>query len=765
MPAGREGADSVTAPGAPAGDEAAAGKAGITQGCSHARRGPAAACPLRGPWVPRALSVRGGTIERGPGGRTAPTAGEDVPKRRFRPARAPRARGPRLALGPSGIPLRAGARWRQASQTPAGPGPGPRHGGGCCSRRRPGRRTPGCGPAALIAAATEGTGRCRCPPRHGGRPPPGSRGARRRAGSRPPAPLPPGLRACTSPGAGPCGGRERAGPAADATGGWRPAPGAGGKRREETEPPRFTARGLQRRGGNDPARRGNGNRSRRGTGNARAVAKWPAPGLPFRAAPPLHGFLGAVRSGGSRGNEGADGAGKRRSRRAVTTREKRPGRAREAPAPGHSPARRARPAPRGLASAPFRALRGGRILITTKSLCRDPPPRLRCARSPRRGGAEPSEGLGGRGARPRDRGNPRRAAPGCWAGARRSPGAGDLAVRMGLDKLARWVTRRDGGVVAPRGRSPPVTGGRNETKRNERKRKETKGNAEGCGVALPAPAPRHRGPGLPARPGPARPGRAWLSQGCGDRSSGGGGARLPPGGRAAHRLRRAGAGGTLARRGGRICGGTGGFGAGRLRVRRAATVRPGRRGRRRLREECGAAEAKLPSAPRPGRREALAGPGGRAGGAGRPGRRGRTCSPLPGPGRAVCGQGPAGRAGAGVPTYLRVLSTGRRGGRGSLRGPRPRRTVPAPAGRVPGRRGALRGSGLPERSLNTLLFLAGRPEPGRGPALPPPPSNGEAAPGPRPLLAVTCRPGAEEAPEPLAVPAEAVTKRRPPAPG
>lgn len=97
--------------------------------------------------------------------------------------------------------------------------------------------------------------------------------------------------------------------------------------------------------------------------------------------------------------------------------------------------------------------------------------------------------------------------------------------------------------------------------------------------------------------------------------------------------------------------------------------------------------------------------------------------------------------------------------------PDPRALGLSPVGRVPGRRGALRGSGLPQRSLNTLLFLAGRPESGRGPALPPPPSNGEAAPGPRPLLAVTCRPGAEEAPESLAVPARAVTKRRPPAPG
>uniref|UniRef100_A0A8V0Z586 Uncharacterized protein n=1 Tax=Gallus gallus TaxID=9031 RepID=A0A8V0Z586_CHICK len=140
--------------------------------------------------------------------------------------------------------------------------------------------------------------------------------------------------------------------------------------------------------------------------------------------------------------------------------------------------------------------------------------------------------------------------------------------------------------------------------------------------------------------------------------------------------------------------------------------------------------------------------------------RGRTCSP-----RAVRGRGPAGRAGRGsLPTYTCLALGGAAAAAAALSGvPDPRALGLSPVGRVPGRRGALRGSGLPQRSLNTLLFLAGRPESGRGPALPPPPSNGEAAPGPRPLLAVTCRPGAEEAPESLAVPARAVTKRRPPA--
>lgn len=270
---------------------------------------------------------------------------------------------------------------------------------------------------------------------------------------------------------------------------------------------------------------------------------------------------------------------------------------------------------------------------------------------------------------------------------------------------------------------------RNETKENEKQRKKTPLIA--VSRSPPSPAlPRSRA-AHPARPGPPRLGLA--AAGCGARSGGGGGAPFPRCEREPQRLPRAGPACEPATRGG-VCGGTGGGtgGAGRCGVARLRVwLRSVRDGGAAVGSGRAAGWRRRTSRPLRvlGRGRHLRG---RAGGAGRPGRRSRTCRPVPGPDRAVCGQGPAGRARAGVPTYLHVLSTGRRGGgcRGSLPGPRPRRTVPAPAGRVPGRRGALRGSSLPEYSLNTLLFLAGRPEPGRGPALPPPLSNGEAAPGP-----------------------------------
>lgn len=94
------------------------------------------------------------------------------------------------------------------------------------------------------------------------------------------------------------------------------------------------------------------------------------PGPPSQAAPPVH----AVSRGlAGRREPGTDRAGERQRDAGRQRPEKRPGRPREAPSPGHSPARRARPAPRGLPSSPIRALRGGRILITTKYPSRDPP--------------------------------------------------------------------------------------------------------------------------------------------------------------------------------------------------------------------------------------------------------------------------------------------------------------------------------------------------------------------------------------------------------
>lgn len=156
-----------------------------------------------------------------------------------------------------------------------------------------------------------------------------------------------------------------------------------------------------------------------------------------------------------------------------------------------------------------------------------------------------------------------------------------------------------------------------------------------------------------------------------------------------------------------------------LRVRRMAAVRPGRGGH-------------LPAAGHFWNR--AAGCARAVGGAGP--RLCRTCSPLPGPGRAVRGQGPAGRAGAGVPTYLHVLSTGRRGGgRGSLRGPRPRRTMPEPAAvpRRAGAGGALSGEAAsPSAALIHCYFWpGGRSRAGGRLCLPlPPMARPPPAPGP-----------------------------------
>lgn len=72
--------------------------------------------------------------------------------------------------------------------------------------------------------------------------------------------------------------------------------------------------------------------------------------------------------------------------------------------------------------------------------------------------------------------------------------------------------------MAPQSRRPPVTGGRNETKRNETKRKKTKNNERKhrrSQYRSPHPVPRYGGPGLPTRPGPVRSDWAWRSQAAG----------------------------------------------------------------------------------------------------------------------------------------------------------------------------------------------------------------------------------------------------------
>lgn len=170
---------------------------------------------------------------------------------------------------------------------------------------------------------------------------------------------------------------------------------------------------------------------------------------------------------------------------------------------------------------------------------------------------------------------------------------------------ARWL-RGAAGRPLPAGETKQNETKRNKTKNNERKHRRSRYRA-------PHPAPRYRGPGLPARPGPVCPDWAWRSRAAGPDPAAAGKRAFP-----CANACRTGCGelgrsadwpvaGLFA---GAPAGGTGGAGGcrvGRLRVRRMATVRPGRRGRRRLREGCGVAEANLPSATRPGPREALAG--------------------------------------------------------------------------------------------------------------------------------------------------------------
>lgn len=437
-------------------------KAGATGGAPTrvvSRWGPALS--TRGACVPRTPAGAGsGRRERAPAGPARRRQGSGsrrgnrsrrlraAPGSQSRPARAPRARGPRLALGPSGVQLRAAARWRPASPggqgawaEPPGPGTGP-------SARRLESQELESAPNSTAAQGPKGRAPLPClapvpapaPALAPARPAAGT-GRHRAPGSAAPCAAP-ALRRASARAAG----RER-GPAVGGSGPRPsaalratrrssvpgPRPGTAGKpcpvsgpeearlRRARFPVPRPNREqaGSGEEGeiycvgfaaGNDPVspgrlrlRRGNGNRPRRGTVSTGAAAS-------ARDLQPVNAFR---RCGGTRGNEGTDRAGKRRSRRPVTTREGRPGRPRAAPVPGHSPARRARPAPRRLASAPIRALRGGRILITTEFPTRDPPPDTWRARCPRRGGLCAFRAAGGRGGPPRGSGTPRPAAPVC----------------------------------------------------------------------------------------------------------------------------------------------------------------------------------------------------------------------------------------------------------------------------------------------------------------------------------------------------------------
>lgn len=318
----------------------------------------------------------------------------------------------------------------------------------------------------------------------------------------------------------------------------------------------------------------------------------------------------------------------------------------------HLPA--VRPAPRRLASAPIRVLRGGSILITTKFPTRPPPPATWRARSALRGGVEPFERPGGRGAPSWGPGTARRSAPVRSVGPRRSSGpGGTLGVeRLGGQRPTRSVryppARWRGGSVRPL-----------PARYRREKRNETKEKAERAGLALHTPAPRRRGPWPPASCDPALFTWARRWRGSGARSGRGGVTRGP---RAA------------AERGGRGEPVRAGGDAPAPRYMREHWRGGGVRKTRRASGTC-TSHGYCP----PGRRVlgsgALAGPH------------------VFAPSRSREGTGGARRAG--VPTYLHVLSTGRRGGggRGSLRGPRPprpraqpRRAGAGPAGRSPGKR-------------------------------------------------------------------------------
>lgn len=274
-------------------------------------------------------------------------------------------------------------------------------------------------------------------------------------------------------------------------------------------------------------------------------------------------------------------------------------------------------------------------------------------------GAEPLEGFGGRGAPPWGRGTLCHAAPGCSAGARRSPGTRGLVVGMGLGRLTRCVTRRHGGVAA----AVELLAARyqrekrKKTKRNERKRKKTKQKNKWCTVALSTQSLHRRGSVLPLGPDPPGPGARGpagpdpasategaftraraLRTGCGERGwaadwpVAGGSARAPA-----------------------ECTGVAGA-AERVGYMYAARLRPVRNGRATVRSRRRAGRRRRTSAPRPRRPEALAGQCGRRAavlGGGEAGSAGPHVLALPGPGRSVCGQGPAGRTGG---PYLPTLA-------------------------------------------------------------------------------------------------------------
>lgn len=205
----------------------------------------------------------------------------------------------------------------------------------------------------------------------------------------------------------------------------------------------YMARGLKLPGGSGPVRRGNGNRPR---------TKCAGLGLLSRAAPRVNTSLGRAER---RRYGGTDRAAKRWSRRTLTTREKLPGRPREARSRDtHLPGVRARL--RWPPSSPIQALRGSRILITTKNLTKDPLPLPRCARSPRRGSPEPVQ-------KSRSRGELRGAsAPPHHRGARPVPGEVLCpgTSQCGRARQAHSVrhppARQRGGSAKPAGRPLPA---------------------------------------------------------------------------------------------------------------------------------------------------------------------------------------------------------------------------------------------------------------------------------------------------------------------
>lgn len=194
----------------------------------------------------------------------------------------------------------------------------------------------------------------------------------------------------------------------------------------------------------------------------------------------------------------------------VSNRRETPWKAPRSPGAGTLTCPAYAPGSAGLPSSPIQALRGGRILITTKNLSKDPLPYPRRTRSPHQGSSEPLQKAGDRGERRGDAAPP--ASPRGSAGARRGPVAKGPSVR-------KSSTSSPAGTEARRLRGSagrPLRAG--ETKENETKRKKTKKNERKhrrSQYRAAHPAPRYRGPGPPTRVGPVRPDRAWRSQAAG----------------------------------------------------------------------------------------------------------------------------------------------------------------------------------------------------------------------------------------------------------